>query len=83
MKSKLNLVTKNYSLFFNLSIHLQARFNSTTVAEVRSEAIGRAMIAQGFEDEEKWLAEGIAGIQHNAFFMHRALVFTILHRSTS
>ncbi|XP_028210753.1 vacuolar protein sorting-associated protein 35B-like isoform X2 [Glycine soja] len=31
------------------------------------------MIAQGFEDEEKWLAEGIAGIQHNAFFMHRAL----------
>lgn len=77
MKSKLNLVTKNYSLFFNLSIHLQARFNSTTVAEVRSEAIGRAMIAQGFEDEEKWLAEGIAGIQHNAFFMHRALVGTL------
>ncbi|KAF3516131.1 hypothetical protein DY000_02064021 [Brassica cretica] len=27
----------------------------------------------GVEDEEKWLAEGIAGIQHNAFFMHRAL----------
>ncbi|WOK91819.1 hypothetical protein Cni_G00510 [Canna indica] len=25
------------------------------------------------EDEEKWLAEGIAGIQHNAFYMHRAL----------
>ncbi|KAL0878125.1 hypothetical protein Bca101_027831 [Brassica carinata] len=25
------------------------------------------------EDEEKWLAEGIAGIQHNAFFMHGAL----------
>ncbi|KAL5185804.1 Vacuolar protein sorting-associated protein 35B [Glycine soja] len=52
---------------------IKPRFNSTTVAEVRSEAIGRAMIAQGFEDEEKWLAEGIAGIQHNAFFMHRAL----------
>ncbi|XP_014505154.1 vacuolar protein sorting-associated protein 35B [Vigna radiata var. radiata] len=31
------------------------------------------MIAERFEDEEKWLAEGIAGIQHNAFFMHRAL----------
>ncbi|XP_061363702.1 vacuolar protein sorting-associated protein 35B-like [Gastrolobium bilobum] len=31
------------------------------------------MITEGFEDEEKWLAEGIAGIQHNAFFMHRAL----------
>ncbi|CAN6845450.1 unnamed protein product, partial [Brassica oleracea] len=28
---------------------------------------------RGVEDEEKWLAEGIAGIQHNAFFMHRAL----------
>ncbi|XP_010539841.1 PREDICTED: vacuolar protein sorting-associated protein 35B [Tarenaya hassleriana] len=27
----------------------------------------------GVEDEEKWLAEGIAGIQHNAFFMRRAL----------
>lgn len=26
------------------------------------------------EDEEKWLAEGIAGIQHHAFYMHRALV---------
>nr|CAD1841817.1 unnamed protein product [Ananas comosus var. bracteatus] len=27
----------------------------------------------GAEDEEKWLAEGIAGLQHNAFYMHRAL----------
>ncbi|XP_021902474.1 vacuolar protein sorting-associated protein 35B-like isoform X1 [Carica papaya] len=25
------------------------------------------------EDEDKWLAEGIAGIQHNAFYMHRSL----------
>ncbi|CAM8972218.1 unnamed protein product [Rhodiola kirilowii] len=31
------------------------------------------MIADGSEDEEKWLAEGIAGIQQNAFYMHRAL----------
>ncbi|OIW06300.1 hypothetical protein TanjilG_17674 [Lupinus angustifolius] len=32
------------------------------------------MLARGIiEDEEKWLAEGIVGIQHNAFFMHRAL----------
>ncbi|KAL3640997.1 Vacuolar protein sorting-associated protein 35B [Castilleja foliolosa] len=31
------------------------------------------MISTGIEDEEKWLAEGIAGIQHNAFYMHRAL----------
>ncbi|CAL0303507.1 unnamed protein product [Lupinus luteus] len=32
------------------------------------------MLGHGIiEDEEKWLAEGIAGIQHNAFFMHRAL----------
>lgn len=32
------------------------------------------MMSDGIEDEEKWLAEGIAGIQHNAFYMHRALV---------
>ena len=32
------------------------------------------MISNGIEDEEKWLAEGIAGIQHNAFYLHRALV---------
>ncbi|GAV62207.1 Vps35 domain-containing protein [Cephalotus follicularis] len=31
------------------------------------------MIADGVEDEEKWLAAGIAGLQQNAFFMHRAL----------
>ncbi|KVI07367.1 Armadillo-type fold [Cynara cardunculus var. scolymus] len=31
------------------------------------------MISDAMEDEEKWLAEGIAGIQHNAFYMHRAL----------
>ncbi|XP_062164060.1 vacuolar protein sorting-associated protein 35B-like isoform X2 [Alnus glutinosa] len=31
------------------------------------------MMSDGIEDEEKWLAEGIAGIQHNAFYMHRAL----------
>ncbi|XP_057973028.1 vacuolar protein sorting-associated protein 35B-like [Malania oleifera] len=31
------------------------------------------MILDGAEDEEKWLAEAIAGIQHNAFYMHRAL----------
>lgn len=32
------------------------------------------MIINGVDDEEKWLAEGIAAIQHNAFYMHRALV---------
>ncbi|KAL5847856.1 hypothetical protein ACOSQ3_011380 [Xanthoceras sorbifolium] len=31
------------------------------------------MMLYGAEDEEKWLAEGIAGVQHNAFYMHRAL----------
>ncbi|GAB4852552.1 Vacuolar protein sorting-associated protein 35B [Ancistrocladus abbreviatus] len=31
------------------------------------------MIVDGVEEEEKWLAEGIAGAQHNAFYMHRAL----------
>lgn len=32
------------------------------------------MIADGVEDEEKWLSAGIAGLQQNAFHMHRALV---------
>ncbi|GLT44542.1 hypothetical protein SLA2020_184300 [Shorea laevis] len=31
------------------------------------------MMADGVEDEEKWLAAGIAGLQQNAFYMHRAL----------
>ncbi|XVF62211.1 hypothetical protein PTKIN_Ptkin08bG0199200 [Pterospermum kingtungense] len=31
------------------------------------------MIADGVEDEEKWLTAGIAGLQQNAFYMHRAL----------
>lgn len=32
------------------------------------------MIHSGVEDEEKWLAAGITGLQQNAFYMHRALV---------
>ncbi|XP_073285856.1 vacuolar protein sorting-associated protein 35B-like [Primulina huaijiensis] len=36
--------------------------------------IGRSKtMLNGIDDEEKWLAEGIAGIQHNAFYLHRAL----------
>ncbi|KAK4368153.1 hypothetical protein RND71_011945 [Anisodus tanguticus] len=31
------------------------------------------MITNIVEDEEKWLAAGIAGLQQNAFYMHRAL----------
>ncbi|KAH9617263.1 hypothetical protein KSS87_006889 [Heliosperma pusillum] len=31
------------------------------------------MIADGVEDEEKYLSAGIAGLQQNAFYMHRAL----------
>ncbi|GAB2282859.1 Vacuolar protein sorting-associated protein 35A [Dionaea muscipula] len=31
------------------------------------------MIADGVEDEEKWLTAGITGLQQNAFYMHRAL----------
>ncbi|CAK9317602.1 unnamed protein product [Citrullus colocynthis] len=31
------------------------------------------MLSVAIEDEEKWLAEGIAGIQHNAFYMHQAV----------
>lgn len=42
----------------------------------------------GMDDEDKWLAEGIAGLQHNAHYMHRALVnflisnfhFVLMHR---
>lgn len=33
----------------------------------------KKMIADGVENEEKWLAAGIAGLQQNAFYMHRAL----------
>lgn len=32
------------------------------------------MMVDGVEDQEKWLAAGIAGLQQNAFYMHRALV---------
>ncbi|KAK0603900.1 hypothetical protein LWI29_009906 [Acer saccharum] len=31
------------------------------------------MITDGVEDEDKWLAAGNAGLQQNAFYMHRAL----------
>ncbi|XP_022971465.1 vacuolar protein sorting-associated protein 35A-like [Cucurbita maxima] len=31
------------------------------------------MITDGVDDEEKWLAVGIAGLQQNAFYMHRSL----------
>ena len=30
----------------------------------------KMMIGDGIEDEEKWLAAGIAGLQQNAFYMH-------------
>lgn len=32
------------------------------------------MIVDGVDDEDKWLSSGIAGLQQNAFYMHRALV---------
>lgn len=32
------------------------------------------MMIDGTEDEEKFLAAGIAGLQQNSFYMHRALV---------
>ena len=35
------------------------------------------MILNGIEDEEKWLAEGVAGVQQNAFYMLRAVVILI------
>ena len=30
--------------------------------------------ASSAEEQEKWLADAIALVQHNAFYMHRALV---------
>lgn len=35
------------------------------------------VLERAAEDEEKWLAEGIAAIQQNAFYMHRALVLLL------
>lgn len=32
------------------------------------------MIADGAEDEEKWLAAGAAAFKQNAFYMQRAIV---------
>jgi vacuolar protein sorting-associated protein 35 len=37
-------------------------------------AAARMLPDGGADDEERWLAEGIAGVQQNAFYMHRALV---------
>ncbi|XP_022857921.1 uncharacterized protein LOC111378868 isoform X1 [Olea europaea var. sylvestris] len=34
----------------------------------------KMLISNGIEDEDKWPAEGIPGIQHIAFYLHRALV---------
>ncbi|KAL6524842.1 Vacuolar protein sorting-associated protein 35B [Orobanche minor] len=53
---------------------MYASFFQLRAAELGVEREGRAMlISSGIEDEEKWLAEGIAGIQQNAFYLHRAL----------
>ncbi|MCD9638480.1 hypothetical protein HAX54_022480 [Datura stramonium] len=41
------------------------------------------MITSGVEDEEKWLAAGISGLQQNAFYMHRALDSNTQHTETS
>lgn len=37
----------------------------------------------GTEDEEKFLAAGIAGLQQNSFYMHRALVTPPLNPNLS
>lgn len=52
--------------------------NWKLVSGVERERRDKMMISNGIEDEEKWLAEGIAGIQHNAFYLHRALVYSDL-----
>ncbi|KAK6922560.1 Vacuolar protein sorting-associated protein 35 [Dillenia turbinata] len=38
------------------------------------------MIQDGVEDEEKWLAAGIAGLQQNAFYMHHMRAFDELRK---
>ena len=35
------------------------------------------------EEQEKWLADAIALVQHNAFYMHRALVINPSHEFSS
>lgn len=42
--------------------------------EAANTAAARMLPDGGGDDEERWLAEGIAGVQQNAFYMHRALV---------
>ncbi|CAI0435156.1 unnamed protein product, partial [Linum tenue] len=42
-------------------------------SQIEREEGRRTMLLGGIEDEEKWLAEGIASVQQNALFMHRAL----------
>lgn len=41
------------------------------------------MIADGSEDEEKWLAAGAAAFKQNAFYMQRAIVILPLTSSSS
>lgn len=41
------------------------------------------MMLDGTEDEEKFLAAGIAGLQQNSFYMHRALVTPPLNPNLS
>jgi len=36
--------------------------------------VGGAVDGGSTEEQEKWLADAIALVQHNAFYMHRALV---------
>lgn len=37
-------------------------------------------VASSAEEQEKWLADAIALVQHNAFYMHRALVILPIPR---
>ncbi|KAK1423554.1 hypothetical protein QVD17_18858 [Tagetes erecta] len=51
---------------FNLQ-HIHRSTHTNTDRSIRN------MISDAVEDEEKWLTAGIAGLQQNAFYMHRAL----------
>ena len=43
----------------------------------------KMIISNRIEDDKKWLVEGIVGIQHHTFYLHRALVFLISSKNLS
>lgn len=69
---------RSLKVFINLGVGVWG-FVAEGILPEREAVPGRflKMISSIGEDEDKWLAEGIAGIQHNAFYMHRSLVIRL------